>query len=124
PDYHRRSFSEEDLAKLFAGWLMAEWHVFGALSWGSGVTKSWSVRRLGSARDLPLATEHTICPQCGKQGLASLPDAPARRRSIADRCVSFATHHLFRVFARRKEQFEGMVVPQAVAPYWIAALFV
>lgn len=124
PDYHRQSFSEEDLAKLFPGWLMAEWHVFGALSWGSGVTNLWRLPKVRLTRDLPLATERTICPQCGKQGLASLPDAPARRRSIADRCISFTMRHIFSVFARRKEQFEGMVVPQAVAPYWIAALFV
>lgn len=123
PDYHRRSFSEEDLAKLFPGRLMAEWHVFGSLSWGSGVTNLWRLPKVRLTRDLPLATEHTICPQFGKQGLASLPDSPARRRIIADRCISF-TMRVFSVFARRKEQFEGMVVPQAVAPYWIAALFV
>ena len=124
PDYHQRSFSEEDVARLFPRWLMAEWHVFGALSWGSGVTNSWSLPRVGSTREYPLATEHTICPQCGKQGLVSSPDAPARRRSTTDRCVSFARRLFISVFGRREKQFEGMVVPQAVAPYWIAALFV
>ena len=124
PDYHLRSFSEEDLARLFPHWLMAEWHVFGALSWGSGVTNLWSRPRVGSTRDLPLATEHTICPQCGKQGLASFPDAATRTRTMVARRVSFAIRHLLSVFGRRREPFEGMIVPQAVAPYWIAALFV
>lgn len=123
PDYHRRSFTEKGLATLFPQWLVAEWHVFGALSWGSGVTDFWR-RPRALTRDLPFATEHAICPECGKQGLASFPDVPTRRRSIVDQCTSFAARHFLSVFARRKEPFEGMVVPQAVAPYWITALFV
>jgi SAM-dependent methyltransferase len=124
PYYHCRSFTEEDLAELFPQWLMAEWHVFGALCRGSGVTALRRLPRVGSTRNLTLATEDTICPECGKQGGDNLVDQSTTRGSIFHRILSFSKRRLRRCFAFHEIEPYPTFLPQALGPYWIAALFI
>jgi len=123
PYYHCRAFTERDLAALFPQWLMAEWHVFGVLCRGSGMTGKLKPRSLGLTRDLPLATADTICPQCGKEG------EPNRTRrvtkgSIFQRIASSSKIQRLRSLSLQRVEPYPTFLPQAVAPYWIAALFI
>jgi SAM-dependent methyltransferase len=124
PYYHCRSFTEKDLAELFPQWLMAEWHVFGDLRRGSGVTALRRPPRVGLMRDLPFATEETICPECGKQGGGNRAHQSTNREGIVHRILSSSKRRLRRRLSLREVEPYATFLPQALAPYWIAALFI
>jgi hypothetical protein len=123
PDYHYRSFGERDLATLFPGWVMAEWHVFGPIRWAVGVDPVRSRRRCRPASDLPLASETTVCPKCGKQGEPNLPQTAAKPATFKQRAIASATRRLGRLFPALLAPPYPTFLPQNLAPYWIAALF-
>ena len=120
PDYHCHSFTEESLAKLFPQWLMAEWHVFGALRRGSGVIAS---RRRQRARDILPAFVGTICPKCGNQVHETPCHRSASKESILHRVLAASRMRLGRYLVFPDSGRYSTFLPQAVAPFWIAALF-
>lgn len=123
PDYHCRSFREGDLASLFPGWLMAEWHVFGATSMGMGVLRERQSRRRRPDRQLEWAGASTVCPRCGAVGEDGRPPMEPRR-TIAARVEAAVAWPLQRLLPGRLRNPYVTFLPQGVAPYWIAALFV
>ena len=120
PDYHCRSFAEEDLAKLFPHWQMAEWHVFGALRRGVGVVASRGWRR---ARDIQPAYVGTLCPQCGNQVHAIPSFPPQGKQRIVRRVLTALRLRLKRYLGLPDGKQYATFLPQGVAPFWIAALF-
>src|SRR5271166_2096238 len=120
PDYHCRSFAEEDLAKLFPRWQLAEWHVFGALRRGVGVVASRGWRR---ARDVRPAYVGTLCPGCGNQGHAIPAFPPRGKQRIVRRVLTALRLRLKRYLGLPDGKQYATFLPQGVAPFWIAALF-
>lgn len=121
PDHHCRSFSESDLAALFPGWIMAEWHVFGAMRHGSGVV---SIHGPKGANDIYPAFAGTVCDGCGRQVHDDPPPEPVAPTSLPSRIVRGIGWHLGRLFGLHRGRTYTTFLPQAVAPYWIAGLFV
>ena len=121
PDHHYHSFSESDLAELFQDWLMVEWHVFGAIRAGSGVV---TARGRKKAEDIFPAFAGTVCPACGRQVHEDPRPAPVAQRSLSSRIVNSVAWRLRRRLGLPDERTYTTFLPQAVAPYWIAALFV
>lgn len=122
PDHHVRSFTEQDLSVLFPHWLMAEWHVFGPLNAFAGVTSPRQLAEPGPSAQLSHAQETTVCPHCGECGANNRPNVATQATVL-----SWPTRILNRVrrrFRRRRDDLPRKVVSQAVAPYWITALFV
>lgn len=123
PDYHCRAFTERDLAKLFTNWVMAEWHVFGTLRWAVGVDPLSPARRKIPKTELPEAPHTTICPKCGEQGspapAALNPDSGFRQRVVAS-----AKYRLGRFLPALQGPKYPTFLPQNIAPYWIACLFI
>jgi SAM-dependent methyltransferase len=120
PDYHCRSFAEKDLAELFPGWQMAEWHVFGALRSGLGVVASRGSRR---ARDIQPAYAGTLCPQCGNQVRENPSLPPPRKQRIVPRVLAALRVRFRRYLGLPEGKQYSTFLPQGVAPFWIAALF-
>jgi SAM-dependent methyltransferase len=125
PDYHCRSLAEEDLAKLFPRWQMAEWHVFGPLRRGVGVVASRGWRR---ARDIQPAYVGTLCPQCGNQvhenpSFPPQASSPQGKRHIVRRILTALRERLRRYLGLPEGKQYATFLPQGVAPFWIAALF-
>lgn len=120
PDHHCRSFSESDLARLFPGWLMTEWHIFGPLMSGSGVVKA---RGTSFAEDIWPAFTGTICPGCGLQVRENAQPETVRRPPAA-RMAKGLAWRLRRYFGLPQPRTYMTFLPQAVAPFWIATLFV
>jgi SAM-dependent methyltransferase len=121
PDHHCQSFGERDLARLFPGWMMAEWHVFGAVRHGSGVVQAHGRKR---ASDLYPAFAGTICPDCGHQVHEEPPETPARPRSLMTRAVQGIARRLRAGLGLAEGRTYETFLPQATAPYWIVGLFV
>jgi SAM-dependent methyltransferase len=123
PDHHCRSFGESELAGLFSGWVMAEWHVFGPLSWGVGILRDQRLAPPNPTWDLRWASDATVCPRCGTVGengrelRVSPPNLMQRMRAA----VEWRFEHFFGVPKRNPYR---TFLPQGLAPYWIAALFV
>lgn len=124
PDYHCRAFAERDLAALFPGWAMAEWHVFGPLKWGVGVDPLHPARPRRPGPDLPFASESTVCPRCGRQGGSCNPNAGEAPVGLGRRLTASLMRRLARVFPRLEAPAYPTFLPQNVAPYWIAGLFI
>ena len=124
PHYHCRSFTERQLAALFPGWIMAEWHVFGSLRWAVGVDPLRPARLRRPKEKLPIAPETTICPKCGTQGNRGLSDSEEEPMSFRQRFNASAKRRLGRVFPALLAPAYPTFLPQNVAPYWIAALFI
>lgn len=122
PDYHCRAFSERDLAKQFPCWIMAEWHVFGALRWAVGVDPLKPPRLKRPSLELPPAPDTTICPRCGEIGAGG--DALPARGSFARRILASTKHRLSSILPSLASPEYPTFLPQNVAPYWIAALFI
>ena len=122
-DHHLRSFAEHDLPCLFEGWLLAEWHVFGALCEGVGINMPPVSSPSAGGRDIPFASELTVCPACGKQGGGPSPLSQARRRSFLKRVVSFSRRRLAAILPAPVAYRHAGFLPQSVVPYWIAALY-
>lgn len=122
PDYHCRAFTERDLAMQFPGWVMAEWHVFGALRWAVGVDPLRPARLKHSNWQLPPAPNTTVCPRCGVQGVGGVSLVPST--SLVRRISASAKHRLSRIFPTLAAPEYPTFLPQNIAPYWIAGLFV
>lgn len=120
PDYHCRSFSESDLAGLFPGWLMTEWHVFGPLRRGLGVLKA---RGKARTEDIWAAYLGTVCPACGRQGCDTALSEPVRK-PFALRVVNGIGWRLRKYLGLPQGRIYTTFLPQAVAPFWVTALFV
>lgn len=123
-DHHCRAFSEQDLAGLFPGWVLAEWHVFGALSTGVGVSKLRSAPPPTRGRFIPPADEYSICAACGKQGNKAASPSITTTRSPFRRILSFLQHLIDRMVTWRPGRLNVTFLPQSVTPYWIAGLYI
>jgi len=120
-DYHVRAFREQDLAVLFSGWTLGEWHVFGVLDEHAG-TVSVSTFLRGDRRT-PIASEYTICPSCGRQGRAAGKHSAriSKLRRLVQRLTTIARGRTPTLpdLLRCNQDF----LPQGKAPYWVAALY-
>jgi SAM-dependent methyltransferase len=123
PDYHCRSFREQDIAALFPGWIMAEWHVFGAISRGVGVRRLRPAKAAKPSQQPP-ARDGTICPRCETLGNDTTISHSIGAPSVLERAVSSAKSRLRRLLGIREPDRYATFLPQGVAPYWIAALFI
>lgn len=123
PDHHCNAFTETRLASLFPGWIMAEWHVFGPLTWALGVDPLRPPRLRRPKAELPPAPSATVCPACGTRGRDGAPahDVPPSLQRRAARALKARLGRAFPALAREPY---ATFLPQNLAPYWIAGLFV
>lgn len=121
PDYHVRTFTEEDLVRLFPQWIMAEWHVFGPLNAYAGVRNDLRARATNIC-PLPAAPSTTLCPRCGKRGDGSGPRLVDGKEPI--RWSARAFNRIRRQLSLANNEAYAKVIPQERVPYWITALFV
>lgn len=125
--HHCQSFSEHELGRLFPGWVMAEWHVFGELRWAVGVrpmVPGVRQRKLRKMITQP-APSTTLCPRCGERGSDGIGECGySRVESGAGRLLLENIKHRFaKTFPALNRPDYPTFLPQNVAPYWIAALF-
>ena len=114
---HVRAFTEQSLAALFPGWLLAEWHVFGILDRHTGLASIGDGAAPDERRVLPPAGEDSVCPTCGK------PGGEPRREGLTGRLRTAVKRGFSRPAAPPPVEEVATFLPQHKAPYWVAALY-